>query len=69
MGKCKLAKDKKCVLSKDVADSMMEFSTNETKVDPNKKNVVRYCMGKKRWEKHVTHFLKKPHVHPSIYFT
>jgi hypothetical protein len=56
------------VLSKDVVDSMVEFWIDETKVSPNKKNMVRHCINRKRWGKHGIHFLKEPHVHFSIYF-
>ncbi len=56
------------MLSKDVVDLMVEFWTNETRVNPNKKDVVRHHINKKRWEEHVIHFLKEPHVHFPIYF-
>jgi hypothetical protein len=41
---------KRDVFSKDVVDSMVVFWTNETKVSPNKKDVVRHCISKKKWE-------------------
>jgi hypothetical protein len=49
---------KRDVLTKDVVDAMVEFLTNETKVNPNKWDVMKHHIMKNRWKEHVIHFLK-----------
>jgi hypothetical protein len=51
------------VLTKNVVDALMEFWTNETKVNPNKWDVMKHRIMKNRWEEHATHFFEKPQVH------
>lgn len=47
---------------------LVEFWTNETRVSPNKGDVMKHRIMKNRWEKHVIHFLEEPHVHSSKIF-
>jgi len=49
--------------TKDVVDEVVEFWTNETKVNPNKWDVMKHCIMKIRWEEHATHFLEEPQAH------
>lgn len=47
---------------------LVEFWSSETRVNPNKQNVMKHRIMKNRWEKHVIHFLEEPHVHSSNFF-
>jgi hypothetical protein len=51
------------VLIKDVVDAVLEFWTNEIKVNPNKWDVMKLHIMKNRWEERATHFLEDPQVH------
>jgi hypothetical protein len=53
------------VLTKDVIDVVVEFWTNETRVNPSKWDVMKHHIMKNRWEEHATHFHEKPLVHSS----
>jgi hypothetical protein len=48
------------VLTNDVVDIAVEFWTNETRVNPNKKDIMKHHIMKNIWEEHATHFLEKP---------
>jgi hypothetical protein len=48
------------VLTKDVVDEVVEFWTNETRVSPNKKDIMKHHIMKNIREKHVIHFLEEP---------
>jgi len=48
------------VLTKDVVDEVVEFWKNETRVSPNKKDIVKHHIVKNIREEHVIHFLEKP---------
>jgi hypothetical protein len=37
--------------------------TNETRVSPNKKDIMKHHIMKNIWEDHATHFLEEPQVH------
>jgi hypothetical protein len=56
------------VLTKDVVDVLVEFWTNETRVSINKKDIMKHYIMKNIWEKHATHFLKKPQEHVFPFF-
>jgi hypothetical protein len=47
---------------------LMEFWTNETRVSPNKWDVMKHRIMKNRWEKHVIRSFEEPHVHSSNFF-
>jgi hypothetical protein len=53
------------VLIKDVVDMVVEFLKNETKVSPNKWDVMKHYIMKNKWEEHATHFLEEPQVQSS----
>ncbi len=48
------------VLTKDVVDATMEFSANETKISPNKKDIMKHHIMKNIQEEHAIHFLEEP---------
>ncbi len=59
---------KRDVLTKDVVDAMVEFLTNETKVNPNKWDVMKHHIMKNRWKEHVIHFLKnQKYIFPNFF--
>jgi hypothetical protein len=55
-------------LTKDVIDVVMEFWKNETRVNPNKRDIMKHYIMKNRWEEHAIHFFEKPQVHSSKFF-
>jgi hypothetical protein len=48
---------RKDAITKDV-DALVEFWTNETKVNLNKWDIMKHHIMKNRWEEHATHFLE-----------
>jgi hypothetical protein len=42
-----------------------KFWTNETKVNPNKQDIMKHYIIKNRWEEYAIHFLEEPQLHSS----
>jgi hypothetical protein len=56
------------VLTKDVIDAVVEFLTNETKVNPNKWDIMKHHIMKNRWKEHAIHFLKnQKYIFPNFF--
>jgi hypothetical protein len=56
------------VVTKDVVDVVVEFWKNETRVNPNKKGIMKHRIMKNIWEEHASYFLEEPQVHVLPFF-